>query len=117
MDVEGVCRLCRKQTPLIRGAHGSIVWRELGRRGQQLFLADLFSSRHRGAAIGEPVSLRPDTAARRLVHLRRVRIAQARGNSAVMERPVTARPSIISSEMGSGVKGGTNTSAAYDDVP
>ncbi|MEU6370303.1 hypothetical protein ABZ876_32425 [Streptomyces sp. NPDC046931] len=60
LDGDGICRLCRKQATLTRGTHILIPWQEVSRRGQQLFFADLFSSRFRGAAIPEPVPLRPE---------------------------------------------------------
>ncbi|MEU0656906.1 hypothetical protein ABZ485_32375 [Streptomyces albogriseolus] len=56
-----MCRLCRKQAARTRGSHARTAFDEVARGGQQLFIADLFSSRHRGAAITPPAAsaLRP----------------------------------------------------------
>ncbi|MEU1519142.1 hypothetical protein ABZ490_44605 [Streptomyces sp. NPDC005811] len=65
LDTGGICRLCRKQTLLTRNARHrapTAHWQQACRTGQQLFFADLFSSRHRGAAIVAPAPLRPEPA-------------------------------------------------------
>ncbi|WP_134656342.1 hypothetical protein [Streptomyces sp. H23] len=58
---EGVCRLRCKQATLARARLKRAGWLEVRRQGQQLFLADLFSSRYRGASI--PARRRPRPAA------------------------------------------------------
>ncbi|MGV9248067.1 hypothetical protein [Streptomyces sp. NPDC003710] len=63
VDGEGVCRLCRKQTTLLREAGrrvGIEDWQRACRARQQLFLTDLFSSRCHGAAIVERVLRHPE---------------------------------------------------------
>ncbi|KUN58230.1 hypothetical protein AQJ54_42555 [Streptomyces griseorubiginosus] len=60
LDAQGICRLCHKQATCARSAHALISWQDVTRSGQQLFFADLFSSRHRGALIPEPRPLRPE---------------------------------------------------------
>ncbi|MFF9301785.1 hypothetical protein [Streptomyces sp. NPDC014764] len=60
LDADRICRLCRKQATLTRGLHTRVSWQDVSRHGQQLFIADLFSSRHRGAPITEPAPLCPE---------------------------------------------------------
>ncbi|MEU9056266.1 hypothetical protein AB0D37_38750 [Streptomyces sp. NPDC048384] len=43
LDRDSVCRLCRKQAALVRGARAHATLEETNRNGQQLFVADLFS--------------------------------------------------------------------------
>ncbi|MEU1601479.1 hypothetical protein ABZ468_54790 [Streptomyces sp. NPDC005708] len=43
LDLDSVCRLCRKQAALVRGARAQANLEETSRDGQQLFVADLFS--------------------------------------------------------------------------
>ncbi|MGW1395665.1 hypothetical protein ACWD6Q_28840 [Streptomyces nigra] len=44
---------------MIRSPHARTPYSEVARSGQQLFIADLFSSRHRGACIAAPAPSRP----------------------------------------------------------
>ncbi|MCX4420223.1 hypothetical protein [Streptomyces mirabilis] len=53
LDLDGVCRLCRKQAALVRGARAQATLQETNRDGQQLFIADLFSGH------GPPMGRRP----------------------------------------------------------
>ncbi|MEU9646491.1 hypothetical protein [Streptomyces sp. NPDC048188] len=48
---------------LVRDAHHRTDWPHVSRCGQQLFLADLFSSRHRGAPVIVPTPQRPEPVA------------------------------------------------------
>jgi hypothetical protein len=43
LDLDGVCRLCRKQAAKVRGARAHATLEETTHEGQQLFIADLFS--------------------------------------------------------------------------
>lgn len=59
LNEEGVCRLCCKQATLARARDKRAGWREVRRQGQQLFIANLFSSRYRGAPIPDRRRPRP----------------------------------------------------------
>ncbi|WP_256921061.1 hypothetical protein [Streptomyces hilarionis] len=93
LDASRICRLCRKQTLLSRNTgHRAPTahWQQGCRTGQQLFFADLFSSRHRGAAIIPPVPLRPEPtpppAHRQLVLCDAVRTLRRRGTEGLARR-------------------------------
>ncbi|MEU1201275.1 hypothetical protein ABZ446_34370 [Streptomyces sp. NPDC005813] len=58
LDPDQICRLCRKQTSQTPATHRPTDFDQIRRSGQQLFLADLFSSRCRGASIPTPARRR-----------------------------------------------------------
>ncbi|MET9412210.1 hypothetical protein ABZX90_41860 [Streptomyces sp. NPDC002935] len=59
LDPDEICRLCRKQTSQVPATNRRTDWEQVCRTGQQLFLADLFSSRGRGPSILAPARRRP----------------------------------------------------------
>lgn len=54
-----VCRLCYRQASMLRGADGSLDLDNVGRHGQQLFIADLLGQRARTRADQRPAPPQP----------------------------------------------------------